>query len=172
MHISCIRFDGDAQIMHATRSNVSYARSTTRDKVSNGRLLGTHVDLRSAAGRRFRYLVASYADELGGELSEAERSLVRQAVTLQMQAERMQEAVVRGEAIDSDVLIRLSSTSKRLLGVIAGKTGKRAEAPGSELEAYLAEHYGQAADDDGTADQEADAAEPVGAPVPEATNLP
>ena len=54
---------------------------------------------RSSSARRFRDLVRSYEAELGGELSEAERSLVRQAVALQLQAERLQEAIVRGEAV-------------------------------------------------------------------------
>lgn len=58
-------------------------------------------------------------------LSEAERSLVRQAVGLQLQAELMQAAIVRGEPVDSDALIRVSGTSKRLLAVIATKAGKR-----------------------------------------------
>jgi hypothetical protein len=75
-------------------------------------------------------LVQSYAAELGGELTEPERALVRQAVALQMQAEAMQEAIVAGEKVDADLLIRVSSTSKRLLSIIAGKTGKRDEPAG------------------------------------------
>ena len=124
-------------MMHATRRNTAPARSTSRDKVSNGRLL-KNVDLRSSSARRFRDLVRSYEAELGGELSEAERSLVRQAVALQLQAERLQEMIVRGEAVDSDSLIRVSSTSKRLLSIIAAKTGKRKPAAGPTIADYLA----------------------------------
>jgi hypothetical protein len=47
--------------------NTAPARSTTRDKVSNGRLL-KNVDLRSSSARRFRDLVRTYEAELGGEL--------------------------------------------------------------------------------------------------------
>jgi hypothetical protein len=82
--------------------------------------------------------VRAYEAELGGELSEAERSLVRQAVALQLQAERMQAAIVRGETVDADQLIRVSSTSKRLLGIIASRTGKRKPAAGPTLAEYLA----------------------------------
>jgi hypothetical protein len=67
--------------------------SRNNDKVTNGRLLPKTVDLRSAASRRFKHLVASYSIELGDELSEAEKSLIRQAVTLQLAAETMQEQV-------------------------------------------------------------------------------
>ena len=65
-------------------------------------------------------------------------SLVRQAVALQLQAERMQEMIVRGEAVDSDALIRVSSTSKRLLSIIAAKTGKRKAPAGPNLADYIA----------------------------------
>ena len=123
--------------MQHARTNVAPKIATTRSKVSNGTRLLQNVDLRSSLARRFRDLVASYEGELGGTLSEAERSLVRQAVGLQLQAERMQEAIVRGETVDSDALIRVSSTSKRLLSVIATKAGKRKpEKP--DLKAYLA----------------------------------
>jgi hypothetical protein len=45
----------------------------------------------------------------------------------------MQGAIVRGEVVDSDALIRISSTSKRLLWIIAGKTGKRDQPTGPSL---------------------------------------
>jgi hypothetical protein len=51
------------------------------------------VDLRSSSGRRFRHLVESYSRALGDKVSEAELSLVRQAVALQLQAERTQETM-------------------------------------------------------------------------------
>jgi hypothetical protein len=69
----------------------------TRDKITNGQLL-MNFDLRSSPGRRFRHLVDCYSRELGPESSDAELSLVREAVALQLQAERMQEAIVRGES--------------------------------------------------------------------------
>jgi hypothetical protein len=48
------------------------------------------------------------------------------------------EMIVRGEAVDSDALIRVSSTSKRLLSIIAAKTGKRKPAKGPTIGDYLA----------------------------------
>jgi hypothetical protein len=142
-------------MMHAKRRNLASARSTTRDKVSNGRLL-RNVDLRSSSARRFRDLVASYSSELGDQLSEAEKSLIRQAVTLQLAAENMQERVVRGEPVDADQLIRVSSTSKRLLGIIASHTGKRKPAAGPTLAEYLAARAQTA---DAQPDEAADAAD-------------
>jgi 2C-methyl-D-erythritol 2,4-cyclodiphosphate synthase len=122
---------------HATRRNHAPALSTTRDKVSNGRLFQS-LDLRSAGARRFKVLVDAYSAELGGELSEAERSLVRQAAALQIQGEKMQEQIVQGLPIDPDQLIRVSSTSKRLLSIIAAKTGKRDQPDGPSVEDLFA----------------------------------
>lgn len=153
--------------MHAARKEISPGRSRALDKISNGTRMLAGTDMRTANGRRFRHLVDAYAAELGSDLSEAELSLIRQAVALQLEAERMQAAIVRGEAVDSDQLIRLSSTSKRLLGIIAGKTGKRPEAQGPTLQEYLATKY--------ASDEEADDAaadEALDAPDLEAANLP
>jgi hypothetical protein len=148
---------------HATRRNTAAARFTTRDKVSNGRLF-RNVDLRSSAARRFRVLVDAYEAELGGELTEAERSLARQAVALQLKGEMMQAAIVRGEIVDADQLIRVSSTSKRLLGIIAGRTGQRKPPPGPTLQEYLAAKAAAQAEDDtaaaDVADDEPEAADP------------
>jgi hypothetical protein len=124
--------------MHAVRTDNVATRATTRSKVSNGTRLLQNVDLRSSSARGFRDLVRSYSTDFGGDLSEAEKSLVRQAVALQLQAERMQEAIVRSEAVDSDQLIRLSGTSKRLLGIIAAKTGKRDQPDGRSVEDLFA----------------------------------
>jgi hypothetical protein len=87
------------------------------------------VDFRTVIGRRFRDLYTAYAAELGAPLSEPEKAIVRQAVALQMQAEAMQQQILQGERVDPDQLIRISSTSKRLLQIIAAKTGKREPAP-------------------------------------------
>jgi hypothetical protein len=113
-------------------TTIAAVRATTRSRISNGTRLLENVDGRSSRARRFRDLVNAYSAELGGELSEAERSLVRQAVALQLQAERMQEMIVRGgdnDVVDADQLIRISSTSKRLLSVIAAKSGQRQPVP-------------------------------------------
>jgi hypothetical protein len=111
---------GSATIMRNERNTVKTAGANLLDKVSNGRLLSKGVDLRTRGGRRFRHLVESHVAELG-EVTESELGLIKQAVTLQMQAERMQEQIVRGEAVDADALIRISGISRRLLATIGAK---------------------------------------------------
>lgn len=108
---------------------------TTRSAVSNGTRLLEGVDGRSSPARRFRDLIQSFARDLGGfsRLTEAERALVRQAASLTLRAEQLQAAVVRGEPVDADTLIRLSGEARRLLSSIPKR-----EAPKPALQDYLA----------------------------------
>ena len=116
---------------------------TNRSKPANGTRLLEGIDGRSPAGRRYRDLVESFASDLGGlkALSEAGRSLIRQAASVTIRAEQLQAAIVRGEAVDNDELIRLSNTSRRLLSAI-----RRREAPRLKtLTDHLAAKRGAAA---------------------------
>jgi hypothetical protein len=86
--------------------------------------------MRSATARRFKHLTASYAHEFGGpSLSEADRALIRQAVSLQLRAEALQTAIVRGEDVDNDELVRLNSESRRALAAIRAKGDANKPAP-------------------------------------------
>jgi hypothetical protein len=93
------------------------------------RHLTGRMQIRTIDGRRFRDLYVAYAAELGAPLSEPEKAIVRQAVALQMQAEAMQQQILQGESVDPDQLIRLSGTSKRLLGIIRGDRGQGDQRP-------------------------------------------
>ena len=108
--------------------------------------------MRSAAGRRFRHLVQSYGAELGGALSEVDQSLVKQAASLTLAAERLSSEVVNGAPIDSDSLIRISGESRRILAALRGKAAKNKPAAPSLAE-YLAEKAAQAADEPEADDQ-------------------
>jgi hypothetical protein len=126
-------------------------RSYARDKVSNGRLLPKSVDLRSAAGRRFRFLVERYSEELGREPTEAEKSMIRQRAAFQLHAEQMQAAIANGESVNSDTLIRINSELRRLSAAFeAAKVSKVSPDAPTELDRYLRDKYGpvEAEDDD------------------------
>jgi hypothetical protein len=88
-----------------------------RCAVSNGSRVLTGVDGRSATARRFKDLIENFARDLGGieSLTEAEHSLVRQAAGLTIEAERLQTQIVKGELTDTDRLIRLTNTARRIL---------------------------------------------------------
>lgn len=67
--------------------------------------------------RRFNDLVIQFARDLGGVdlLTAAERELLRQAAAMSLRAEQLQAAVVQGEQVDGDELIRLSGEARRIL---------------------------------------------------------
>jgi hypothetical protein len=115
--------------MQVTRRHNGPNCLTTRSAVSNRSRLLEGVDGRTASARRYRDLCRAFEAELGGPLNEVELGLVKQAATLTLRAEQMQGAVVRGEMVNSDQLIRLSGTARRILNSIAAKASKRKPAP-------------------------------------------
>jgi hypothetical protein len=70
---------------------------------------------------RFRDLVKAYSQGLGGELSEVDQNLVRQAASLTLAAEILSSDVVNGKAIDADALVRINSEARRVLGMLRAK---------------------------------------------------
>jgi hypothetical protein len=98
------------------------------------------ADGRTIRSRRFRDLVEAYSSELalGGELTEAERSLVQQAAAVQIQCEELQRTLVEGGDIDSDLLIRLSSEHRRLLAGLGAKAVKNKPAAAPSLDELFA----------------------------------
>jgi hypothetical protein len=112
------------------------------------------------AARRFRDLIQLYEAEIGGEMSEVERGLIKQAAALTMTAERMQADIINGLPVDSDALIRLTSTAKRVLGAISAKADKRQAASGKDpLAAHIAAKYGRRSDASPEVDIEDDESE-------------
>ncbi|WP_461381800.1 hypothetical protein [Devosia indica] len=84
--------------------------------------------------------MASYCQGVGktfDAMTEAERNTVRQAATVQLQSETLQAAIVKGEHVDTEQLVRLSNLSVRLLtklGLV--KAGNDDET--ADLASYLA----------------------------------
>jgi hypothetical protein len=115
--------------------------ATTRSAVTNGKRLHSHVDGRTSEARRFRDLIAAFEAEIPGQLGAIEKGLVRSAAGLQLQAEAMQAAIVRGDPnIDPDTLIRLTGAARRILQAISAKAAARKPAQPS-----LAEHLARRA---------------------------
>ena len=75
-----------------------------RSAVSNGTRLFCvdGLDGRSQTARRFRDLVETFGNDLGGQdlLSEGQRQLIRRAATLSIMAEAMEADVCRNMAFD------------------------------------------------------------------------
>jgi hypothetical protein len=99
-------------------------------------------------------LVEAYSAECGKDLSELELSQVRQAASLQLEVESLQARIVRGDAVDADAAIRLSSEHRRLLSGLQGRAAQNKPAA-PNLAEYLAVHYNSEPADAAEADEPA-----------------
>ena len=74
----------------ADRTKVARAKDPQRSRITNGSALLPGIDGRSAWVRRAKDLLTLHISDLGGEdnVSEAERALLRRAVTLIIELER------------------------------------------------------------------------------------
>jgi hypothetical protein len=120
-----------------------------RSAVTNGKRTLIGVRGASKFGRRYRDLVDLYSAEVGGVLTETEMAMIKTAAALAIQGEMMQAAIINGEPVNTDDLIRLSSEVRRILDAIAEKAGKRKPAAVPALQAYLASKQAAAEEPEG-----------------------
>jgi hypothetical protein len=138
---------------NAARSSLDRARlaprpiatPTARSRVTNGRLLG-EIDGRSATARRYRDLIAALIAEHGSEPTISELSTIRAAAALIVKGEQLQCAIVRGDSVAADEVVRLSSEARRLLVGLQRKRGRARDAERPSLSEYLAQHYAEASE--------------------------
>jgi len=97
------------------------------------------ADLRTVFGRRLTLLIRAYSAELGGNLAEADKALVRQVSSLQVRIEQLD-----GREVAADEIIRLSSEHRRLLTALRSRATK-AKPAGPGLQDYIREKYGEPA---------------------------
>jgi hypothetical protein len=91
-----------------TTATTAYRR---RPRFINGIEMPREADLRMVFGRRFTRLIRAYSAELGDNLNEPDRALIRQVCSLQLRIEQLDD---RDDA-SADEVIRLSSEHRRLL---------------------------------------------------------
>ena len=95
-----------------------------RSFVSNGRraFLPDSASLLQKS-RRYRDILNEMIGDMGGEamLSEAQRQLLRRAVTLSLQCEHWDHAAAVGEEVDWDLYSRTTNTLRRMLESIGLK---------------------------------------------------
>lgn len=78
-------------------------------------------------------MCTEYARQIGGVLTEAEKSQVRQAALLTLRSEQMQSAHVTGQPIDEEMAIRLSSEIRRVLTPLIEKSAVNRDAAPSAI---------------------------------------
>jgi hypothetical protein len=101
--------------------------------MANGSTILAGVDGRSLEARRFRDLCVAYSAALGGfeALSEDDAAIVRQAAGVTMQTEAMQAAIVRGDPVDAEQVVRLTNVLTRLLALIKKRHPPKRDASSS-----------------------------------------
>ena len=120
-------------------SPASSARKVqARSRVTNGKELLANIDGRSTDARRYRDLCFSFSDDCGGaaSLTEAQRALVRSAAALSIQSEKLQGAMIRGEAVSDEQMTRVANSLARTLQRLGLKRAK--PKPTSPLAAHFA----------------------------------
>jgi hypothetical protein len=137
--------------MQALQPRIKPTSGTARSRVSNRSRILPGVDGRSATARRFRDICRSYELEAGDNVTEVERDPIRQAAGLVVRGEQMQAALIRGEPVNNDELVRISSTAKRLLETIRAKADKR-KPSGPDLLPGARDRYHEGKEDDGGPD--------------------
>src|SRR5262245_4753672 len=100
----------------ADRTKVARAKDPQRSRITNGSALLPGVDGRNAWVRRAKDLLALHFSDLGGEdnVSEAERALVRRAVTLIIELERREMMFAQAGAADDEALAIYQTTVNTL----------------------------------------------------------
>jgi hypothetical protein len=121
-------------------SLVAAANPKRRPRHTQAGIALPRVDQRTVSAMRYRSLLDSYAEELGGRLTEPEKALVQQIASMQIRIEQLQAAIVEGRDVDADQIIRLSSEHRRLLTSLRGKAAENRPA-GPNLQSFLATAY-------------------------------
>jgi hypothetical protein len=89
-----------------------------RSKVTNGRRMFVEGNGWSAWARRWRDLIELHTLDLGGDpssLSEAQRSMIKRAATIEIELEQIEGRLSEGKAADLAVYATASSHLRRLL---------------------------------------------------------
>jgi hypothetical protein len=135
----------ELNLLSAATSAVVGNPSKTPSRVSNGSSMLPGIDGRSAAARRYRDLAMSFAGELGGEaaMTEPEKALVRLAAALTVQGETMQAAIIRGDTVDDEQVVRTANALTRALTQLRRKSRSPKTAAPS-LQDYLAKRDAEA----------------------------
>jgi hypothetical protein len=76
--------------------------------VTNGKAYFVDGDGRGKWARRWRDLIEEIASDLGGDVSEGQRQLIRRAATLALACERIEAKAAAGEEIDTEGYGKLS----------------------------------------------------------------
>ena len=107
----------------ATQISVSPAAVRSQLRRAHG-----DVDGRSAPARRARTIMAVFAGQLGGTMTALQMLRVKRAAEFTVAAEDMRAKLLRGEAVDTDKLLRFEGACDRAVRRL-GLPSKREQQP-------------------------------------------
>lgn len=110
-----------------------------RSRITNGRRLFEHEPTRLRSERRYRDLLEAYTAQFE-IVTEADRALVRNAATLTLEQEEMTAARIRGERVNGDDVVRMSSELRRVLSELKRRSQTDAPPAPSVTEHWAANH--------------------------------
>jgi hypothetical protein len=101
---------------------------TTKESWSDDGVRRVMADERQTFAGRVAALTEALTADLGGDagLKQTERSLIALAATLTARAEMLQAALLRGEAIDDNTIVRVNNSAARMLDKLGIKIRKQA----------------------------------------------
>lgn len=86
-----------------------------RTRIGNGSVVLQDVDHRSVIYRRYREILASLVDDMGGDPTEAQAQIARRAASLAIWCEQADTDAANGKPIDIGPYTTASNTLRRLL---------------------------------------------------------
>ena len=97
---------------------IAPAKPNFSTRQGNGSALLPGVDGRSTMARRYRELVGSMSDDLGGDLPAAKQAIVNRAATLIAWAEQAEAEFAKTGAMDVQTFTTATNALRRLLADI------------------------------------------------------
>ena len=101
--------------MTAPRTPLAKPKPQAGTQKGNGRLVLTGVDGRTTAARRFKEVIATLSDDLGGDLSQAQQAIAARAATMIVWCEEAETAFANGMALDVTTFATVANALRRLL---------------------------------------------------------
>lgn len=126
------------------RQQAAGTKPQARSAITNGKKLFEHEPTRARSERRFRDLLEAYTDQFE-IVTEADKALVRNAAALTFEQEEMAAAKMRGERVNGDDLVRMSSELRRVLSELKRRSQTDAPAAPSVTEHWAANHEDEGA---------------------------
>ena len=132
--------DAPTKIPRTARKPFEVTPAAQRSAIGNGTKLLDHLDARSSAARRYKYLQADIAQDLGGDAATTQLQLARSRAGLVVLRERLDEKVLAGEPVDSSEYARIANSVRRLCSTIGLTRVPRDITPPS-LSTYLRQSH-------------------------------